>query len=92
MFSLVIGAYTCRKPFFVMPRGPTSVSVGTLSVMEVSPPFMFSSPARSVISSASALGAVSPDHSRMRTFLSGGASRSLMYWLDPTISRRRSMV
>jgi hypothetical protein len=61
-----------------MPSAPTSVSVGTLALMSVSPPFMLSRPARSVISRASALGAVSPDHSKILTGLSGGARRWLM--------------
>ena len=75
-----------------MPSAPMAVSDGLVRLMDVSPPLMLYSPARAVISSALALGAVSPDHCSRVTGLSLGARRLLMYWLEPTISRSRSMV
>ena len=69
-----------------------AVRLGSSLLMKVSPPLRLSSPARAVMARAASPGAVSPDHCSSLTGLSGGARRVLMYAVEPTISRSRSMV
>ena len=54
--------------------------------------YMGSKTARAVMARAASPGAVSPDHCSSLTGLSAGARRELMYAVEPTISRSRSMV